>query len=103
MGTATVSDVVQKAALLLTVLGLLFGCLVLVRKRDIGRGVTVLLEFLLAAGLLRLPDNPTYRTITTAAVVILVRKVLTCGARRPQGRRRRPEDASPGRPLTGCG
>lgn len=83
MGTATVSTLIQGAALLLTVLGLGCGFLVLVRQRDIAQSVSVLLEFLLAAGLLRLSDNPTYRTITTAAVIILIRKMLTFGLRRP--------------------
>ncbi len=84
MGATTVSTLVQGAALLLTVLGLVCGFLVLVRQRDIRQAVSVLLEFLLAAGLLRLSDHQTYHTISTAAVIILVRKVLTFGLRKDQ-------------------
>lgn len=44
----------------------------------------MLLEFLLAAGLLCLFDDQTSDTISTAAVIILIRKVLTFGLRKDQ-------------------
>jgi len=79
-----VSTLLQGGALLLTVVGLLCGLLVLVRQQDIRQAVSVLLEFLIAAGLLRLSDYQTYRSISTAAVIILVRKLVTFGLRRDQ-------------------
>ncbi|MGI8433442.1 MAG: hypothetical protein ACR2LE_01665 [Nocardioidaceae bacterium] len=78
------STLLQGGALLLTVVGLVCGLLVLVRQQDIQQAVSVLLEFLLAAGLLRLSDHQTYRTISTAAVIILVRKLVTFGLRQDQ-------------------
>lgn len=63
---------------------LVCGLFVLVRQQDIRQAVSVLLEFLLAAGLLRLSDHQTYHTISTAAVIILVRKMLTFGLRKDQ-------------------
>lgn len=78
------STLLRGAALLLTVLGLVCGLLVLVRERDIRLAVAVLLEFLLGAGLLRLADHPTSRAIATAAVIVLVRKLITFGLRQDQ-------------------
>ena len=71
------SDVLQSAALLVTVLGLVSAALVLARARDGRLTLKVLLEFLVAAGLLRLTGDPSWRTIVTAAVVIAVRKLVT--------------------------
>lgn len=76
------STLLQSAALLTTVLGLLSGALVLARRHDVRSALAVLLEFLLAAGLLRLSDHPTYRSLATAAVIIVVRKLVTIGLRR---------------------
>lgn len=78
------SALLQEAALLLTILGLVCGLLVLAGERDVRLAVAVLLEFLLGAGLLRLSDHPTYRTIATAAVIVVVRKLVTFGLREDQ-------------------
>lgn len=86
------SMLLQGAALLLTALGLVCGLLVLARGRDVRLAVAVLLEFMLGAGLLRLSDHPTtYRTIATAAVVVIVRKLITFGLRKGQRTRVSPE------------
>lgn len=58
--------------------------LVLARQQDIRKAVALLLELLLAAVLLRLPDHQTYRTISTAATIIIVRKLVTFGLRKDQ-------------------
>jgi len=79
------STLLQAAALLTTVLGLGCGTLVLVCRHDVRSALAVLLEFLLAAGLLRLSDHPTYRSLATAAVIIAVRKIVTIGLRRGTG------------------
>jgi uncharacterized membrane protein len=76
------SALLQGAALLTTMLGLACGVLVLARRHDVRNALAVLLEFLLAAGLLRLSDHPTYRSLATAAVIIGVRKLVTIGLRR---------------------
>ena len=70
------SALLQTGALVCTVLGLLAAAAVLARSRDGRLGVKVLLEFLVAAGLLRLADDPSWRQVVTAAAVIAVRRLL---------------------------
>lgn len=76
------SALLQGAAQLTTVLGLACAALVLIRRHDVRNALAVLLEFLLAAGLLRLADHPTYRSLATAAAIVVVRKLVTIGLRR---------------------
>lgn len=70
---------VQGAALLLTALGLLCAGLVLVRSRDVRQALPVLLEFLLAAGLLRLVHGATYQGLATTALIVVIRKLVSFG------------------------
>jgi hypothetical protein len=72
-----VSDLLQFGALACTLLGLLSGALVLAASRDARLALRVLLEFLLAAGLLRLSDDPTWRQLAVAAAVVLLRRLLS--------------------------
>jgi hypothetical protein len=83
-----VQAVVQGAALLLTVLGFLCGGLVLARSRDVREGLAVLLEFLLAAGLLRLVHGATYQGLAATALIVVIRKLVSFGfsSGRPAGR-----------------
>ena len=77
------STLAGSAALVCTVLGLVCAAGVLVRTRDARLGLGVLLDFLLAAGLLRLGADADWRAIATAAVVVAVRKlVMGVGLRR---------------------
>ena len=69
----------QGAALLLTVLGLLCAALVLARFRDVRQALAVLLEFLLAAGLLRLVHSVTYQGLATTALIVVIRKLVSFG------------------------
>ncbi len=69
----------QSAALICTALGLLCGAVVLLRTRSVPVALPVLLDFLLAAGLLRLSAAPDYRALTVAAVVIGIRRLVTGG------------------------
>ena len=79
------SDLVAAAALLCTVLGVVCAVAVLARTRSLAQALPVLLEFLLAAGLLRLSQDQTWRAIATAAAVVGLRKlVLTYGIRLAQ-------------------
>ncbi len=71
------SALLQGGALLCTLLGLVSGAVVLVAARDARLALKVLLEFLLAAGLLRLSDNPDWRALVVAAVVVALRRVLS--------------------------
>ena len=71
------SELLQTGAVLCTLLGLVGGGVVLVAARDPRLAVCVLLEFLLAAGLLRLSDDPDWRALAVAAVVVALRRVLS--------------------------
>ena len=75
------SDVTGTAALVCTVLGLTCSAAVLARTQQLRQALPVLLEFLLAAGLLRLTSDATWRALATAAAIVLVRKVVGIGLR----------------------
>lgn len=79
--------VLQVGALACTLLGLVSTALVLVRNRGVRLPLGVLLDFLLAAGLLRLAAHPSPRALASAALVVAVRKVATLGLTRPRGSR----------------
>ncbi|MDP9466868.1 MAG: hypothetical protein M3P31_06515 [Actinomycetota bacterium] len=74
------------AALLCAVLGLVCGAAVLARTRSLGQALPVLLEFLLAAGLLRLSHDATWRVLATAAVIVGLRKLVVAYGLRPAQR-----------------
>ena len=75
------SGALRDAALLCTALGIVSAAAVLARSRDLRLGIGVLLEFLLAAGLLRLSADPTWAALLTAAVVVCLRRLLSAGLR----------------------
>ena len=75
------SALLQAGAAVCAVLGVLSAMAVLARSRDLRLGVRVLLEFLLAAGLLRLADEPGWRQLLTTALTVLVRRLLSYGLR----------------------
>ena len=64
------------AALLVAAAGLLLGALTLVTTRHLRPALGILLDLLLAAGLLRLAFLGTWRAIAGAATVVLVRKLV---------------------------
>jgi hypothetical protein len=57
------------------------GALVLVRTRRPAAALPVLLDLLLAAGLLRLAGDPDWRTIATAAAIVALRRLIGIGLR----------------------
>ncbi len=71
----------RDAALVCTALGILSALAVLARSRDVRLSVGVLLEFLLAAGLLRLGADPTGQALLGAAVIVALRRLLAFGLR----------------------
>ena len=68
-------------ALALTGAGLVAAAVVLVAARHPLLAVKVLLDFLLAAGLLRLTGDPEWATIATAAGIVAVRRLVGFGLR----------------------
>jgi hypothetical protein len=80
-----VTGLAGAAALVCTLLGLVSAAAVLARTRSARQALPVLLEFLMAAGLLRLTHDATWRVLATAAVVVGLRRlVLTYGVRPAQ-------------------
>ena len=78
------TDLLQAAALATTVLGLLSAAVVLAATRQLQQALATLLEFLLAAGLLRLSTNATWSALLTAALIISVRKLVVGVGLRPR-------------------
>lgn len=70
------SPLLDDAALLVAVLGLVCGLVTLVRLRDVLLAFGVLLDFLIAAGLIRLAGDLTFRGLVAVALVIAVRKLV---------------------------
>ncbi|WP_309052988.1 hypothetical protein [Streptomyces sp.] len=64
------------AAVLVTALGLVSAAAAWRLTRTVRGGLAVLLDFLTAAGLLRLAGEPSWDGITLAAAVIALRKLL---------------------------
>lgn len=75
------SGLVRAAALLCTVMGLLAAGGVLAVTRDVRQALPVLLEFLTAAGLLRLGTARGWQALAAAAAIVLVRRLLVVGLR----------------------
>lgn len=70
------SGPLTSAALLCTALGVSCGALVLARSRQVRPALAVLVEFLLAAGLLRLSQQATWRALAMTAVIVGIRKLV---------------------------
>lgn len=81
----------QTAAVLTTALGLLAAAAAWRLTRTARGALAVLLDFLTAAGLLRLAGEPSWDSITLAAAVIALRKLLGASLH------------VSGRPVTGAG
>lgn len=84
------TDWLHAAAVLATAAGLLSAFLTYASTRQVTVTLGVLLDFLTAAGLVRLADEPSWDAIATAAAVITLRKLIgrrlsRSPARRPTG------------------
>ena len=80
------TGLVASAALLCSVLALVCGAAVLARTRSLAQALPVLLELLMAAGLLRLSHDPSWRALATAAVLVALRKLVVVYGLRPAQR-----------------
>ena len=78
------TGLLHTAALVTTVLGLLSATVVLMATRHLQQALGTLLEFLTAAGLLRLSTDATWSALLTAAVIIAVRKLVVGIGLRPR-------------------
>lgn len=77
--------VLNYLALLLTAAGFVSAATVLVTTRRWMCALAVLLDFLLASGLLRLAAPPTWQALATAAGTLVVRQIALRGLRRGAG------------------
>ncbi|MCZ2523538.1 DUF1622 domain-containing protein [Streptomyces sp. SCUT-3] len=73
--------VLHSAALAVTAMGLLAVLPAFRASGSIRSALAVLLDFLTAAGLLRLAGDPSWDSVALAAAVIAVRKLVTTGLR----------------------
>jgi hypothetical protein len=100
----TLSAVIGACALALTGAALVCGALALVATRRPALALGVLLDLLLAAGLLRLTGVPGWSALTTAASIVALRRLvgfgLRTGGRTWSGAPRAPRKAGPLRSLT---
>ncbi len=64
-----------------TALALVAGAVALAATRRPALALGVLLDLLLAAGLLRLAAEPTWASLATAAAVVLLRRLIGAGLR----------------------
>ncbi len=79
--SAALGTAAAVAALAVTALGLVAAAVVLAATRHPLSALTVLLDFLLAAGLLRLTGQPGWPALATAAAVVAVRRLVGIGLR----------------------
>ena len=70
------AELVATAALVVTAAGLVAAALTAAATRRPLVALKVLLDFLLAAGLLRLTGDPDWATLLTAAVIVALRRLL---------------------------
>ncbi|MTE22011.1 hypothetical protein F0L17_23435 [Streptomyces sp. TRM43335] len=71
--------VLHLAALTVTALGLTAALVAFAAAGRLRTAMAVLLDFLTAAGLLRLAGDPNWDTIAAAAAVIAIRKLVAAG------------------------
>jgi hypothetical protein len=74
-------ELIRLGALGAGLAALVAGALVLVRTRRPAAALPVLLDLLLAAGLLRLAGDPDWRAIATAAAIVFLRRLIGIGLR----------------------
>ena len=79
--TAALGTVAGTLALLVTAAALVAGLVALVATRRPAAALPVLLDLLVAAGLLRLVGQPSWQALATAAAVILLRRLIGFGLR----------------------
>ncbi|GAA2499716.1 hypothetical protein [Streptomyces gobitricini] len=71
------------AALLTTAAGLLSACVAYLSTKQVRVSLGLLLDFLTAAGLIRLADEPSWGSIAAAAAVIGIRRLVATRLGRP--------------------
>jgi uncharacterized membrane protein len=83
------TTILNAGALALTAAAVVAGALVLLVTHQLRQALPVLLEFLTAAGLVRLSASPTWANLLVAAVVVGLRHLLAAGLTASAGAVRR--------------
>jgi hypothetical protein len=78
-----VPDVLAAAGSVLVLAALVFAAATLAATRSMRSALPVLLDLLLAAGLLKLAVANSWQAIGSAALVVLIRKIAVAGLTRP--------------------
>lgn len=93
------SELVTQASWVVAAAGLAMGVVAGLRTRHLRTGVALLLDLLLAAGLLRLVAADTWPAIAVAAAVVAVRRLVAVGldGGGPEGLRPRRRSSAPPR------
>lgn len=86
-------DVIRTAVPLLVAAALVVSAAALVATRDVRQALPVLLDLLLAVGLVRLSATGSWQSIGSAALVVVIRKIVGLGLLR--GRTARGTSARP--------
>ena len=81
MSAAALASVAGPAALVVTAAGLVAAAVALAATRRPLVALGVLLDFLLAAGLLRLIGRPGWPVLATAAAIVALRRLIGFGLR----------------------
>jgi hypothetical protein len=88
------AQIVSIAALMVVAAGLLIAITLAAVTRSYTPALPVLLDFLMAAGLLRLAGDSDWRTISSAAAMVIIRKTVTAGIRTADRSRLLPRDSA---------
>lgn len=73
------SGLLSELALLVAVVGIALAVTTLLATRSVGIALPTLLDFLLAAGLLRLSATSAWTAIASAALIVAIRKIASLG------------------------
>lgn len=79
--TGSLDAIAGALAVAISAAALAAGALTLAVTRRPAAALSVLLDLLLAAGLLRLVGEPTWRSVGTAAAIVVLRRVISTGLR----------------------
>ena len=77
--TAMVAATISALVPLLVVAGLVLAGFALLTTRRLATALPILLDFLLAAGLVRLGATASWQAIASAAAIVLIRKLASLG------------------------
>lgn len=79
------TDLIAAAAWIVAGLGVVLAAAVVAATRRLAIALSVLLDMLMAAGLLRLSADAAWSSLATAAAIVVLRKVVVAGIHEASG------------------